>query len=94
MRKRYSTCIIPETSEELLFSIASDDFLYHVWKNDKKDTFVLIKASNNMSIVLPNQLMNFNEHELKRYLYAATNKLKDLDSFLFFNEKLWDKHLS
>lgn len=90
MNKAYSTCIIPETSEGLLFSFQSNGFLYHCWKNE--DQFVVIKESNDFSKVVPNQIMNFKEPELKHYLYVATNKLKHLDGFLFFNEHLWSKY--
>ena len=90
MEKAYSTCIIPEISEVLLFSLQSNGFLYHCWKN--KQRFVVIKESNDFSMAVPNQLMNFTELELKRYLYLATEKLKYLDDFLFFNENLWSRY--
>jgi hypothetical protein len=89
MRNSYSTCIIPETSEGLLFSLQSNGFLYHCWKN--KQQYVVIKESNDFSKAIPNQLLNFTELELKRYLYLATEKLKYLDAFLFFNENLWSR---
>jgi hypothetical protein len=87
MNKTYSTCIIPETSEGLLFSLQSDKFLYHCWKS--KNKFVVIKESNDFSKVVPNQIMNFKESELKRYLYVVAAKLKNLDELLFFNDTLW-----
>lgn len=92
MIKSYSTCIIPENSNKLLFSVRCDDNLYHCWKNEKKDSFVVIKESNDMSKVIPNQLLNFTEKALKRYLYLATNQLKEIDDLLFFNELLWNKY--
>lgn len=86
----YSTCIIPDISEGLLFSLQINGFLYHCWKN--KQHFVVIKESNDLSIVISNQIMNFTELELKWYLYVVTEKLKYLDNLLFFNEKLWKQY--
>jgi hypothetical protein len=90
MNKAYSTCIIPETSEGLLFSLQSNGFLYHCWKNE--DQFIVIKESNDFSIAIPNQIMKFSELELKRYIYVATAKLKHIDDFLFFNDVLWKRY--
>ncbi|MCC6447631.1 MAG: hypothetical protein IT215_02990 [Chitinophagaceae bacterium] len=90
MKKSYSTCIIPQTSEGLLFSLQCDDYLYHCWASNQQ--FVLIKESNNFALCEPNQLLNFTERELKRYLYNATKQLKELDNILFFNELLWCKY--
>ena len=89
MQRTYSTLIIPENSEELLFSIKCDSHLYHCWKNTKEDKFVVVKESNDFSIFSPTQLMNFSERELKQYLFIASNKLKKIDAFLFFNDLLW-----
>lgn len=90
MNRSYSTCIFPETSEGLLFSLESNGFLYHCWKN--KHLFVIIKESNDFSKVTPNQIMNFTELELKHYLYVATAKLENLDGLMFFNEALWSQY--
>ncbi len=94
MQKTYSTCIIPENSQDLLFSIRSNHLLYHCWKNTQSDTFVVIRESNNTSLCLPNQLLNLTEPELKKYLFTVTRKLKNLDDCLFFNEKLWNKYIA
>jgi hypothetical protein len=90
MQKRFSTCILPENSEQLLFSIRSGTCLYHCWMNQKEQKFVVIKESNNLRLNIPNQLLNFSERELKRYLLLVTAQLKYMDEFLFFNEVLWD----
>ena len=93
MQKKFSTCIIPENSEQLLFSMKSDLYLYHCWMNTTANKFVVIKESNDFSVPVPNQLLNFTEKELKRYLLIATVKLKHIDGFLFFNEILWNKYI-
>ncbi|MFN8261314.1 MAG: hypothetical protein U0X41_10310 [Chitinophagales bacterium] len=90
MEKTYSTCIIPENSEGLLFTLKSGSYLYHCWKIEEKQRFVVIKESGDFSLSVPNQLLNFTERELKRYLYMATEKLRQLDGFLFVNEALWE----
>lgn len=90
MKKAYSTCILPNTSDGLVFSLQSERFLYHCWKHKQK--FIVIKESNDFALQVPNQLLNFTELELKRYLYIATAKLKRIDDFLFFNELLWKKY--
>jgi len=92
MQKTFSTCIIPENSQELLFSIRSNHFLYHCWKNTQRNKFVLIRESNNTRLCLPSQLLNLTEPELKKYLLTVTRKLKDLDDCLFFNEMLWKQY--
>lgn len=89
----YSTCIIPENSEGLLFSIKSDEYLYHCWYNTEKSCFVLIKEANNFNLHIPRQLMQFGEKELKRYLYKVTSRLNRIDHFLFFNEELWEQYV-
>lgn len=93
MIKYYSTCIIPENSNKLLFSVRCEDSLYHCWKNEQKDSFVLIKESNDLTKVLPNQILNFSEKSLKRYLFVATKQLKEIDDLLFFNDVLWRKYI-
>lgn len=92
MRKGYSTLIIPENSLELLFSVKCDTNLFHCWKNKKRNKFVLIKESNDLRLLVPNQLMNFSEKQLKRYLFLTTNKLRDIDECLFMNESLWKRY--
>ncbi len=93
MAKSYSTCIIPENSEMLLFSMRSETNLYHCWLNDSKKLFVIIKESNDLSIAVPNQILNFTEKSLKKYLFTTTSKLKEIDELLFFNDVLWNKYL-
>ncbi len=92
MQRTYSTLIIPENSRQLLFSVKCGDYLYHCWKNKKENKFVVIKESNILLIQFPNQLLNFSELEVKRYLLIATNHLKRMDDFLFFNEVLWTRY--
>lgn len=92
MQRTYSTLIIPTNSTQLIFSIKCDNYLYHCWKNTQKNKFVVMKESNNLSIIFPNQIMNFSETELKRYLLIATNQLNRMDDFLFFNEVLWKRY--
>ncbi|MEZ5054959.1 MAG: hypothetical protein R2807_09420 [Chitinophagales bacterium] len=91
MQKNYSTFIIPENSAGLLFSIVSRGYIYHCWKSPKDAMYVVVKESNDTQIVQPNQLMNFTEAALKRYLFIATNKLKNIEQYLFFNEELWNE---
>ena len=93
MAKSYSTCIIPENSEMLLFSMRSETYLYHCWLNDSKELFVIIKESNDLSVVVPNQILNFTEKSLKKYLHTTTSRLKEIDELLFFNDVLWNKYL-
>ncbi|HQV76847.1 MAG TPA: hypothetical protein PLJ42_01535 [Chitinophagales bacterium] len=91
MQKNYSTLIIPENSKGLLFSIVSDNYLYHCWKNEQQPIFVLVKEPNLTTMIVPSQMMNFNEKELKRYLLMVTNaKEKDLN-ILYFDEPLWNR---
>ncbi len=89
MRKNYSTCIIPENTEQLLFSIIAGSYLFHCWKHKEKNCYVVIKESNDTRNVVPNQILNFNLKELKRYLYTITNQLKELDGFLYLSKALW-----
>ncbi|MCB0506674.1 MAG: hypothetical protein R2739_05170 [Chitinophagales bacterium] len=91
MQKNYSTLLIPENSTGLLFSIVSNNYIYHCWKSPKEAMFVVVKESSNTRNVQPNQLMNFTETALKRYLYIATNKLQNIEQCLFFNEDLWNE---
>ena len=93
MAKSYSTYITPENSEMLLFSMRSETNLYHCWLNDSKKLFVIIKESNDLSIAVPNQILNFTEKSLKKYLFTTTSKLKEIDELLFFNDVLWNKYL-
>lgn len=93
MTKTYSTCIFPENSEMLLFSMRSETYLYHCWLNNSKKLFVVIKESNDLSVVVPNQILNFTKKSLQKYLATTTSKLKEIDELLFFNDVLWNKYL-
>ncbi|MFN8282145.1 MAG: hypothetical protein U0U67_02970 [Chitinophagales bacterium] len=90
----YSTNILAQKSEQLLFSIKSDAYLYHCWMNIIENKFVIIKETNDSSKATPVQLLNFTERTLKKYLYTSTEKLKRIDGFLFFNDELWNKYIS
>lgn len=93
MQRQFSSGIISADSEKLLFSIKSDAYLFHCWMNVIENRFVIIKEKNDTSSGAPVQLMNFTEKMLKKYLYTSTDKLKNIDGFLFFNDELWKKYI-
>lgn len=93
MSYTYSTNILAQKKEQLLFSIKSDVYLFHCWMNVIENKFVIIKEVNDCSKAAPIQLMNFTERTLKKYLYTSTEKLKRIDGFLFFNDELWKKYV-
>lgn len=90
MQTAISTPWFPKNPEQLLFSIKSDSYLFHCWMNIIENKFVVIKEKNDTSSATPVQLLNFTEKTLKKYLYTSTDRLKNIDGFLFFNEQLWD----
>lgn len=93
MQKHYSSRILAKKETALLFSIRINNHLFHCWKILTSNQFVLIQESNNGAHLLPNQLLNLTEHQLKKYLNLYTKKLTDIDECLFFNEELWNKHM-
>lgn len=93
MYTTYSNNPLAAKTEQLLFSIKSEAYLFHCWMNTIENKFVIIKEKNDTSSATPIQLLNFTERTLKKYLYTSTSKLKSIDGFLFFNDALWNKHI-
>ena len=93
MQKEYSTCIIPENSQELLFSIKINTHLHHCWFNEDANIFVVFKEGCDFADATATQILNFSKQELKSYLLESTLNLKNVENCLFFNEVLWEKYM-
>lgn len=93
MQKEYSTCIIPDNSRDLLFSIKSNTHLHHCWFNEDVNTFIVLKESCDFADTTATQILNFNKQELKIYLLESTLELKNVENCLIFNEVLWEKYM-
>ncbi len=90
MKQYFSTYLMPDASDKLLFSLHNADFFFHCWYNIVENKFIVIKEPRGMEYAIKNQIFNFNSKEIKNYLIRQTNELKD-SQLLFYNEQIWNE---